>query len=281
MKKNFGKAIRMFLMDGNLNGKITCELSNWTGKAYKIPKIEIKNCADRYDLKTLGIYLLFGKDSDNKGLVCIGEAEDVLVRLNQCVFQQDFWTEAIVFISKDEALNKTHVKYLEYRLFEIAKAAKRYKILNGNIPTQSSISELDQAEMEEFIDNIKLLVNVLGHKVFEDNPKITFTKKEEFLYIESGSGKRYCKANGIKVSDGFLVLKGSKISEELTTSLRFYSKRIIRNLIYDGIIKDYIFTENYTFSSPSAAACVVTGRSANGLEEWKTKEGIPLKELKQ
>ena len=59
MKKNFGKAIRIFLIDGKPNGRMTCELSNWTGKAYKIPKIEIKNCADRQDLKNPGVYPLY------------------------------------------------------------------------------------------------------------------------------------------------------------------------------------------------------------------------------
>lgn len=40
---NFGKSIKIFLIDGNPNGRMTCELSNWTGKAYKIPRIEVKN----------------------------------------------------------------------------------------------------------------------------------------------------------------------------------------------------------------------------------------------
>jgi hypothetical protein len=52
------------------------------------------------------------------------------------------------------------VKYLESRLYEIAKLANRYKVDNSNMPTQSSISESDKAEMEEFIEYIKLLVNL-------------------------------------------------------------------------------------------------------------------------
>ena len=280
MKKNFGKAIRIFLIDGNPNGRMTCELSNWTGKAYKIPKIEIKNCGDRQDLKNPGVYFLFGKDEEDDDLVYIGEAEDILVRLNQHVSQKDFWTETIAFISKDENLNKAHIKYLEYRLFEIAKAAQRYKILNGNTPTQSSISELDQAEMEEFIDNVKLLVNTLGHRVFDDKPEINSIEKEEILYLETGNGDRACKAFGMQTIEGFLGSKGSKIAEETTFSLQKSIQQKIENLISNRIIKDFVFTENYTFPSPSAAASVVSGRSANGLKEWKTKEGILLKDLK-
>ena len=57
----FGKTIKLFLMDGEPNGRMTCELSNWTGKAYKIPRIKVKDCVDRTDLKNPGVYLLFGK----------------------------------------------------------------------------------------------------------------------------------------------------------------------------------------------------------------------------
>lgn len=51
-----GKKITLFLMDGDPNGRWTCELSNWTGKAYKIPRTLLKDCATRADLKQAGVY---------------------------------------------------------------------------------------------------------------------------------------------------------------------------------------------------------------------------------
>jgi len=42
---------------------------------------------------------------------------------------------------------------------------------------------------------------------------------------------------------------------------------------------DHAFTQDYTFSSPSTAACVVLGRSANGRVEWKDGQGRALKVL--
>src|SRR5690606_36139728 len=127
----------------------------------KIPRNKIKECKDRPDIFNTGIYLLFGKNQENKDSVYIGEAETILIRLNQHLGQKDFWNEAIVFVSKDENLNKAHVKYLENRLYEIAINVKRYEVENSNTPTLSSISESDRAEMEEYIENIKLLVNTL------------------------------------------------------------------------------------------------------------------------
>lgn len=39
------------------------------------------------------------------------------------------------------------------------------------------------------------------------------------------------------------------------------------------------FTQDYAFSSPSTAAAVVLGRSANGRTEWQDAQGRTLKAL--
>ncbi len=56
-----------------------------------------------------------------------------------------------------------------------------------------------------------------------------------------------------------------------------------KKLIADGVLveKDgfFVFSKDAEFSSPSAAAAVVHGGGANGLTEWKSKDGTTLKEL--
>lgn len=277
---SFGKTIRIFLIDGDSNGRMSCELSNWTGKAYKIPRIKVKDCTDRNDLVNTGIYLLFGKDEEGKDQVYIGEAESILKRLNQHLTQKDFWHETIVFVSKDDNLNKAHIKYLENRLHEIAKIAGRYKIENTLTPTQSSISEPDRAEMEEFIDNINLLVNTLGHKVFDEKREFKEKHKEVLFYIKAVRG---ADAQGEPTSDGFVVLKGSKAARTEVNSMVQNFSNLRQKLVSEGVMIDkgefFEFPEDYIFSSPSAAAIVVMGRSANGLTEWKQKDGMTLRKF--
>lgn len=276
----FGKTIKIFLIDGEPNGRMSCELSNWSGKAYKIPRIKIKDCFDRDDLSSTGVYLLFGKDEEGKDLIYVGEAENILKRLNQHLSQKDFWNETVVFISKDDNLNKAHVKYLENRLHNIAINAKRYKVENTIIPTQSSISESDRAEMEEFIENIKMLVNTLGHKVFDEKREV-IKKQKQSIFIAKGA--RGADAQGEPTSDGFLVFKGSKAANSLTPSVPISFIKFREKLIEENIFLDkkeyYEFSEDYLFSSPSAAALIVLGRPANGLTEWKIKNGQSLKEF--
>lgn len=277
----FGKTIKIFLIDGDPNGRMSCELSNWSGKAYKIPRIKVKDCSDREDLTTsTGVYLLFGKDDDGKDQVYIGEAETILKRLNQQLTSKDFWNETIVFISKDDNLNKAHVKYLENRLHEIAKSANRYKVDNSIVPTQSSISESDKAEMEEFIEYIKLLVNTLGHKVFEEKREFKPKQKQATFFIKAARG---ADGQGEPTSDGFVVFKGSKAAATIVNSMTSNFITYRQKLIDEGVLVDkgefFEFTDDYIFSSPSTAAVMVMGRNANGLTEWKSKDGITLKDF--
>jgi len=283
----YGKTIKLFLMDSDPDGRIVCELSNWTGKAYRIPRGKVKDCSDREDLKSTTVYLLFGKPetSTDKAKVYIGEAENAYLRLVKHVSEKEFWNEAVVFISKDENLNKAHIKYLESRLFEIANMASRYEVQNSNIPTKSSISESDQAEMEEFIEYIKILVNTLGFRVFEPliKQELVSNNNDEKLYINATRG---ANAKGKRTSDGFVVFHGSEIATDTVQSYRDKGlnklrDELIENEIIVKIEDKLVFKSDYLFSSPSAAAMVIMGRSANGLLEWKDSSGKALRDIEK
>lgn len=282
----FGKTIKLFLIDGDTNGRLTCELSNWTGKAYKLPRNSIKTCTDRPEIQTTGVYMLLNKSADlfEKGQLYIGEAEDIFKRLTQHVKEKDFWNEAIVFISKDDNLNKAHIKYLENRLHEIAFSAKRYELINNQKPTQSSISESDKAEMEEFLSNILTLVSTLGYNTFEQirqvDTKVFPDKEEELFYISAVRG-----ANGIgkTTTEGFVVFENSQVADPVTNSYPKTMEKLRDKLISEGVIfkkQDKMLLKcDYLFSSSSTAAMIIMGRSANGLTEWKMKSGKTLQDF--
>ena len=282
----FAKKIELFLMDGTANGRWACELSNWSGKAYKIPRTLLPESKDRRDLISTGVYFLLGKSDspDENAKIYIGEAENLFERLKQHLGGKDFWNEVIVFFSKDENMNKAKIKYLENRFYEIAIAAGRYEVVNKTVPTQSRVSEADKAELEEFLFNAKMITNTLGHKVFDqiiqDEPS---TERKEKVYIKAARG---ADAFGQSIADGFVVFSGSKAAKEVAPAFNKQRSSMFRNrLIEDGVLSDQgdhlLFEKDYVFSSPSAAAGIVMGRSANGLTEWKTSAGQILKALEQ
>lgn len=274
------KTIKLFLIDGDTNGRLACELSNWTGKAYKLPRNLIKICTDRPEIQTTGVYMLFNKSANlsEKRELYIGKAENIFNRLTQNVKEKNFWNEAIVFIRKDDNLNKQHIKYLENRLHDIATFANRYELINNQRPTQSSISEADKAEMEEFLANILTLVSTLGYNAFEQIRQAD--KVDDLFYITATRG---ALGIGKTTSEGFVVFENSQVADPVTNSYPKTIQKLRDTLISEGVIvKDndkMILKRDYLFSSSSSAAMIIMGRSANGLTDWKMQSGKTLKDF--
>ena len=279
----FSKTIQMYIFDGNPNGRIMCELSNWNGRVYKVSRSQIQEFSTRNDADNTGVYFLIGKDENNNDTVYIGEAEKMSARIKQHLKYNEYWNDCIAVISKDDLLNKAHVKYLENKFFNLAQKSGRVIVINNNIPTCSSISEYDEAMLIEFINNARLLVNVLGYKIFDSVQEnvVKQTKNStydsEIYYIKAARG---ADAKGSIVSDGFVVYAGSHIASSETPSMSESLKKLRENLIMKDIVdNNFIFNKDYVFSSPSLAAAAVMGRNANGRTEWKTKSGKSIKDF--
>ena len=285
---SYGKSIELFLVNGSADSLITAELSNWNGKAIKIPRIEVASC-NREDITQAGVYFLFCKEDDGSDSVYIGEAENVKERLVQHLrdYQAEkekyYWTTAVIFIGRD--LNKALIRYLENRFVEIARVCKRYTVLTKNTYKNTVMKESQIAVMEEFVDNVKTLISALGYKVLEPlNKPVTFVNdsrgkknlEDLNLHLErtiKGLGK--VEADGIRTSEGFVVLQGSRIAVEDDDTIPTVLKEQRRKVsIVEGVLQ-----EDVLFSSPSYAAMFVIGKSANGLTSWKDEDGHSLKEI--
>lgn len=267
------KTIELFLLDGTPNGRIICNISNWDGVAFKIPKTKIKDSKDRNELKNTGLYLLFGKNYD-KDSVYIGEAENIYNRLVQHLSEDD-WNDALVFVKKDNKLNKAHVKYLENYFYNITKTVDRYEIRNSTIPTKSSISEFDESTMNEFAYYIQMITNILGYKAFVN--LVENDNNEKNIYFIDSIG---IKATGQMTQEGFVVMKGSESSNSFKEASSYSLRKKWEYLRTENIVNNEgIFIKDYLFSSPSMAAAMVLGRNANGLTEWKNKNKKTLKSI--
>ncbi|MBR4504106.1 MAG: GIY-YIG nuclease family protein [Candidatus Methanomethylophilaceae archaeon] len=277
-----GKVIRLFLMEGVPSGRWKCELSNWTGLAYRVPRTMTPGCSDRPDLRSTGVYFLIGRTEDGtRDKVYVGEAESILPRISQHISNsrewQD-WTEFVAFVSKDDALNKAMAKYLEASIYRMAKKAGRCELVNGNSPTMSSLSETDEAEMKEYLDNLRLLMGTMGHKFLEEEAASTRPGgKGETFHL--ANPRTEVSASAIMVDDGFLVLKGSKVSENINDSVHKGYKSLRAKLMEDGTIVDRTFTRDHLFDSCSAAMVVVAGRIDHPWGSWRTDDGRTLDEV--
>lgn len=273
--------IKLFLPRGDAKSLRTAEISNWTGKAVAAPRTELDELLAREELDKAGIYILIGTDPlTNAPRAYIGEAEVIRDRLKQHK-SKDFWVSAIVFVSKDENLTKAHVRYLESRLLSEAATINRFT-LEQNHAGGSRLPESDREDMEVFFARIRQLLPVLGSDLLTP---IALPNSN----TQSG-GILYCRikgaeARGLRTANGFVIFQDSTAVLEDRPSADSYPYVIAqrKQLLADGTLieKDgfLTFTKSAEFTSPSAAAVVIHGGSANGLTSWKTKDGKTLKQL--
>lgn len=285
-----GKVINLFLMDSEPNGRIKCTLANWTGIAYKIPRTMLERARSITYLQQTGVYLLFGTaDESGNPVVYIGQAgvrkngQGILNRWQE--HNRDntkyWWTEAVALTTSNDSFGPTEISYLENRFRNMAVAADRYEVMNGNEPTQGNLTEEKESEMEEFISYAKLVVGALGYKVFEPlvarhntvEPAVQ-EESEPLLYFHSARAN----ATGQRTAEGFVVLAGSVISSTTNKSMKS-SDRALRQKYADIISPDWVLKKDVLFSSPSAAAGFVGGASLSGNAIWKTEEGVSLGNL--
>ena len=273
--------IKLFLVHGDAKRLRTAELSNWTGKAVAGPRSELDGVLGREEAAKPGVYFLSGIDSESgKSAVYVGEAESIRDRLRGHL-DKDFWNHVVFFISKDETLTKAHVRFLEGRLIEQAKLAGRALVINSQ-SSGSRLPESDREDMEIFLERIHQLMPVLGADALVPIASAPEGHAEKHLLVCEIKG---LKATGRLTPTGFVVLKESQavLKERASAHQYPYTLASRRRLAEDGtLVKDgehLRFTRDTEFSSPSAAATVVHGGSANGLLAWKSKSGKTLKEL--
>ena len=279
-------SLRIFVADGDPDGLRIVDKSNWIGKALVFPRALLPRVKARPELAQTGVYLLLGPRPDGEGdVLYVGEGDPIRPRLERHYAEKDFWTRAIGFTTTTAGqLNKAHVQFLESRLITPARAAKRLPLDNANQPAEPSLSEADRADMEVFLGHMLGMLPVLGVHAFEQAPKSPAAKAGPVLTCK-GKG---VQATGYEASQGFVVQAGSQAVADTVPSMALHVRGMYglrQELIGNGVLDlqggIYQFTQDYSFSSPSTAAAVVLGRSANGRIEWKATDGRTLKELQE
>lgn len=291
-----GRSVRLFLVDGSPTGILTGEIMNWTGHVLVTPRSKMPEALKRPEAARTGIYFLTGDDPDHPGKLRVytGEGDSVLDRIKAHAkdASKDFWTHACIVTSKDANLTKSHVRYLESRFVEIAKAADRAKIANGNDPSAKQLPESDIADMEFFLTQVQVVLPVVGFDFLRPKLKLNVPQTSIPFPVASAdqvqlilNSKKYgVSADAIESDDEFVILAGSHALAKSDFTSNTYAL-LRKGLIDDGTLvlsedgSHYIFTTDASLASPSAAAAVVLNRNSNGRTEWRVKSsGQTLKD---
>ncbi len=275
-----GKTIQIYCPSGEPRGVRIAEITTRIVQAIVVPRAKLDEALSRPELSGVGLYFLFG-DSDEGEMqtAYIGEAEDCAVRLrshHSNRSDKDFWNIALAIVSRTGSFTKAHIRLLEWRSIQLARAAGRYRLANGNSGIEPTVPEWMASDVAEIFETAEVLLSALGYPVFE--PTGSKTELSQLCVFQCGRGGVLAKA--VYNEDGLVVLAGSMARAESVASAREIVDPKRDELVRSGALVQeegkLRFTRDVSFSSPSSAAAVVTGCIVNGWDEWRDATGRSL-----
>src|SRR5699024_2594074 len=262
-----GRSIRLFLVDGTSNGLLTAEIVNWTGHVLTAPRSKLSELIAREECGRTGVYFLIGNDPEDpyRPWVYIGESDDVAKRVAhnnrpEDKGGKDFWEKVCLVTSKDQNLTKSHIKYLESELINIARNAAACELQNGTAPSYGTLPESDVSDMRFFIQQIRTILPVLGFNFLQDARRSTLesTSKQAAPSQETVFVIRFAKYNidAMATEEGgeMIVQAGSKVRNTWIPTNKSSYRDLYNSLIESGTIAEdeqgqRYFKESYAFNS--------------------------------
>lgn len=241
--------------------------------AIRIPRELLPGCSSFPVLQNPGVYFLFGPvdpdDEDSPMAVYVGQSEAVWERL-MCHFRSSsktFFTHAIALTKPARQWHGTDLDYLESKAFQMVKEAGRFNVRTKAVPRNRILDVSSKESLDRDLAIAKQVLSLLGNEMTLSSDERQNDERETRLKFTL-SGKSGFLATGQWVSDGFVVLKGSTISQTIAPSAQTWIRR--RRKKYASLVDSKRrLKESIKFSSPSAAATFVTGCPTDGWFAWK------------
>lgn len=272
--------IQIYLPFGDPQGIRQAEITTRTVQVFDVPRIEVEQFFDMEASGHVAVYFLFSEEADDATPHCyIGQTAAARQRFKDHLRSKDFWSRALIAVSRTRSMTDTHAGYLEWKSIAEAQAAGRYVIENGNAGSRPHTPDPLQAECEDIFETISTLLSTLGFPLMR---KLA-TAEPKSTDIEVFCAGRSANARGIYSTDGLTVFKGSVCAAHSTpqaTPEALVAKR--QAFLDDGTLALVdgvpVFQRDTLFKSPSGASCLVMYRTSNGWNDWKTKQGKTLNE---
>ncbi len=272
------KTIQIFLPTGDPQGVRFAEITTRIVQVVEVPRSLLAEFLKTPESLKVALYFLVG-ELDSSPKVYVGQTGDLRTRLASHDQKKEFWERALVLISRTDNMTQTHALFLEWYCLQATRNAARFADDNGTAGSKPHTTAPLQAECLEIFETGRTLLSTLGYPLFD--PVSTMKDGELFYLTASGAN-----GEGRYTTEGFVVLKGSAGRKAMVKSSVGTGDERIRQRLFDAgvlVIKgdQVVFTKDYLFRAPSAAATALMGRAGNGWLEWKGKDGRTLNEVKR
>ncbi|HBB82460.1 MAG TPA: DUF4357 domain-containing protein [Sulfitobacter sp.] len=273
-----GRSIELFFVNGTPDGMVTATIPfQWSGHVLVTRRTQLKEAISREEAKRPGVYLLIG-DIEGEASLYVGETDELRNRLTQHASSKDWWDTAILITSNGEPLNKAHVRYLEHKMFTDAKRINKIALSYGQAPSGSPLSEAARAHMDDFLENIYLVLPALRFDFFteqtkDDSPAAPDKTTGSAVYFTFEVPKHGIKSRARWEDGKFIVEAGSMARDKWASAGSHPSYQVLfEELVDQGVLVSQgtyrIFAKSYVFNSTSAAAAVISGRPSSGPKSW-------------
>ncbi len=156
--------ITLFATSGDPTGTRHVFKSNWSGQGVVFDREDVNSLSREPGINGAAVYILVGNAAEET--VYIGEADPVGERLKSHDSHKDGWSWGVYFFDNMNNIGKTEIQFLESSLVTMAKKIGRAVLMNKNHPTEPSMAAVSKANASSFLDDIILLLPLLGITAF-------------------------------------------------------------------------------------------------------------------
>lgn len=176
--------IQIFSTNGDPQGTRIIHKTNWSGVGVVFYRENLSEVIKEDYAKSPGVYILVGDLAEET--VYIGEADPIAVRLKQHL-QKD-WSWGVFFVDS-HGLGKTEIQFLESELVKIAQNCGSSILMNRNFPNPPNMSRQSQAAAQVFLNEVLLILPLIGIKAFSFPKKGTLSQSKSQLRTKTIGGK--------------------------------------------------------------------------------------------
>ena len=280
-----GLTVYTKLLDKTLEGARIIDMgSTKSCECFVLPRDKVAEVGKKYPvLHQHSFYILLGKDIFGRNMAYIGETQDFMDRVIDHKQKKDFWTIALVFVSKANEIFASEVLYLEYLGYQAAVDAGNFIIENPNKVNKQKLSPDKEDEMELFFEDIQFLTRFYGCRVFDKPEPLFWEEKPKLFTMKMPKTGLKATLKFYRKTNRYMIAAGSNISEKNWASCPKGLMQLRSDLLINPKVTRketdtmYVTLEDIeipdAYCTPSGAASLCAGTSYSGTEAWIDEEG--------
>lgn len=283
------KTITTFLVDGTLEGVQNIFDESGVCELFVIPRTCLSYCKEEEQLNMPALYILLGGEEE-QGVAYIGETESFRLRVKDHESKKAFWDKALVFVSKNAAINKANVQYLEYLALMQAKGCSHFTLAeNKQTPKCPHLAKQHKAPIDHIFEEIKFLTAFAGCPIFVQSVPMSQAIAPNVVSDVADLSNRllvYAKTSKVDATAYFypetkemILLKSSVIPGETGVMAKADDRKVFLNECTSMQGESCILTCDSKVMSLATATNFCTGYSTNAWKYWKDADGKTIDEL--